>query len=467
MPSPLRHRRQSVRTAFAFAGLLVAPLAFGVSQAPAAPPNAFPFPDLITPEQLPAALPSVRENAAASIVEAEPVDVPASESYVLLRNDNLLVGRVLVLGEQIEIKRGDGSVIRIPRSQVGLIAVTLDKLVEHRTNNRFASDIEGIQRDVRWYLRNDMIRQAAKDALLARSIDPNDFETQRLLKQIAARLRTELDRATNPNSGNDGSVQTVSHESPVSDDMVPEGGLKKALPDLTESLGIDEESLYFYQARVQPIFMNRCSGCHSKHDNNERAFQFHPPTRARWAPESTARDNIAEILQFVDRQNPQESEIRNRALDGHAGPKHTFGKSDSPMMRYLDLWLSTITETASPTRNANIIERPESAPNPWATDSAWNDSASYPPATAANTPSAPNPWADEVGTVDQAASLPPHDVPHFANAPLQRISEKVDPSPTVENPFDPSIFNRRFHSDDSPGTPRPIAREPKRLPQRR
>lgn len=396
----------------------------------AAPPNAFPFPDTTL---------STPHDSTPVLKTASPA-VAESPSYVLLRNDNLLVGRVLPLGELVEVDRGDGSSLRVSAQQIMHVAPSIEALYAYRKSNRIDVDLKAIQNDVRWYLRYGMIRQAAQDALLARALEPRHPETSRLLKQIASRLRNELEQSSPKPADAESAIQTVSHEEPAEETSQPS----------QNNSGLPDELVYHFQARVQPIFLNRCNNCHTKHESNDRAFQIHPASRARWAPATTARDNIASILEFVDRENPQASVIRVRASDGHGGSNHSFGNERSAMMQRLDHWLNQLSGTSngdtsqfgqrSPSTNAHsdgteAFQSNITAPSGSTPASAVLNSPEMRAAQSIPTPTS-NPWADQ-NLQEDSQNLPQNGA----------TNEGVRRMPKVENPFDPSIFNRRFHPE--------------------
>ena len=347
------------------------------------PLNAFPLP----------ALPA--DDASVERISSRGSDsngLSQGQSCVLLKNDNVLVGEVTKLGNLVEVTRDDASKIRIPSNQVTTIADSLHQLYVFRQQNRFDSDVEAIQKDIRWCLRNGMIREAARDALHVKNIDPQNSETSRLLGQIASRLRGRQ-QSHRPGT----SIRPVSHEAPLT---MPDRDNEVRHPD-PEDIGLTDESIYQFQARVQPILLNRCSSCHTKHPSNDRPFQFYSSSRVKWAPSATARENLVEVLKYVDFANPSESMIRSRASDAHAGTRHSFGKPGSTMMNNLDQWLRALpaTTTLAPSKVPNL------------------------------------------------APVDPTETAGRSPDPNEKPPERVRRMPKVENPFDPSIFNRRFHPE--------------------
>ncbi|MCA9139749.1 MAG: hypothetical protein KDB00_23415, partial [Planctomycetales bacterium] len=305
-----------------------------------------------------------------------------------------------------------------------------------------------VQSDIRWCLLNGLIREAAADVLHARSLDPLDPQTVQLLRQVASRMKqqtnpegTSKSTDTMPTIGDKPMIQTVSHESPAQ-----EPPLETRHADQQPSIGLSEKSIHEFSAKIQPILMNRCVSCHAKDDPNNRVFKIHSSLTSRWAPKIVADENLRAVMQFVDLAAPANSVIRIKASDGHGGRRHSFGGSGSAMMGNLDRWLSQLQTTAG-SQTADYIDTPQASWNevideheptndplfltqPPELSPLHSESTSAGPVAIPALPepieSRSQPWATGAATKS--------DTPHQ----MRRM-------PKVKNPFDPEIFNRRFH----------------------
>lgn len=396
-----------------------------------------------------------------SAVASEPILLPVSDvssdrPCVLLRNGNVLYGSADQIGEMVCITRDDKTTISLPTSQVESIGKSLHELYQHRCRNRFPDDLKRLQSDVRWSLRNGLLTEAASDVLHARKLDPANAQTIQLLRQVAARMKQQsipeaisngVPRnavAMNADMSRDPAVQTVSHESPQTTpnlDQQPNGD--------DQPIGLSERSTYEFAAKIQPILMNRCVSCHARDDDNDRVFKIHSSLTSRWAPKIVADENLRAVMQFVDSNYPGNSLIRTKASDGHGGRRDSFGSPGSAMMTNLDRWLSQLQTTSGQSSGGqNGNRRNANQPTPWSEVLDQHE-----PAGAALSPTHPPELSPVMTNQSVVASGIPELPEPIESRPASWMSNETKPDPPrqmrrmpkVKNPFDPEIFNRRFH----------------------
>lgn len=370
-------------------------------------------------------------SANAHQTDSQDAGARSASRFVLLGNGNVLEGDVSELGHTVYLTHADRSVIRLSRDQVKCIGQSLEDLYEYRCRNRFESDLRGLLADVRWCLRNGLLKQAAKDVLTARTLDPSNPETYQLLRVVRSRLEAELTPANDP-----AKIQRVSFEMPDSEAAAVS---EPETPSRAERFpGIDEAVFNQFATRVQPILMNRCVRCHAKDDDNSREFQIHTALTSKWAPDIVAEENLQQVLRYVDRFSPQSSPLRERATDGHGGRRFSFGKPGSSMMVQLDQWLMNLStsRTSSARSQARFVAAAETRADEDAQGSVFlrDESEVGANSGAANGPSESEP---SVAPMAQASESP---VWKGGDA-----SQQIRRMPKVDNPFDPEIFNRRFH----------------------
>jgi hypothetical protein len=188
------------------------------------------------------------------------------------------------------------------------------------------------------------------------------------------------------------------------------------------ALSIDPEKLYDFVSRVQPILLNQCGSCHSH--TSEQEWQMLTPSRGVRTSARMARENYVATVPYVDRSAPQASELLRYALTAHGGGPIPLGPRHAIAIETLKRWLQSVAEhqpsSSSLTRSLSsdpIHSREPSTGIEDATDSGF--AAAAPDTT----------------------SLKPSLSEQGGNEPrLQRL-------PQVENPFDPELFNRKFHRD--------------------
>ncbi|MCO8123407.1 hypothetical protein NHH03_16780 [Stieleria sp. TO1_6] len=348
----------------------------------------------------------------------------ADRPCVLLRNGNVLFGEATRVGDTVSIKRADNSLIHVPAKQVSRIGLSLQQLYEHRRKTRFQGDLGALQTDIRWCIRHGLLRQAGEDVLQARQLDPGDPETIQLLRQIASELKASVDDRTAPNSEQPAVIRTVSHQMPIQpasakSDLTNDDQANLKNDSAPRPL-LDQRSTSHFIARIQPILMNRCVSCHARQDASNQPFQLHTALTSKWAPTIVARENLVAVMQYVNLNDPLASQIRIKATDGHGGSRNSFGATDSAMMANLDYWLQSIRVDSRPGSLAPASP-PELEP---LQPTQWTDSEQ----------AIPDPPTTTISPLDEATAQ---------QVPVERQTRRM---PQVDNPFDPEIFNRRFHA---------------------
>jgi len=366
-------------------------------------------------------------------VAAEEPNPDSDTAYVLLANGNVLRGEVAELGDTVYVTREDQSVIRLSRDHVRHIGGSMHELYEQRIESRIESDLRKFKSDIRWCLNNGLVREAAQDVLAARRLAPADSETYQLLRLVSARL--QANQTTTQESEAVSPVQPVSFQAPIEQteltavEIKSRTGNEDARPE-----GMSEATFIEFSTRVQPILMNRCVRCHAKDENNKRDFQIHTALTSKWNPDNVAEENLRQVLRFVNQDAVLTSPLRARASDGHGGRKFTLGKEGSVMMNRLDQWLRRFaTETSA----LPFYEKP-------VTQSFSGYGNGFPAATPPHQVSTPRwPAAD----AEQVIATPNDTRLNGGSAGDDAADDRrqMRRMPKVDNPFDPEIFNRRYH----------------------
>jgi hypothetical protein len=350
----------------------------------------------------------------------------------------------------VYITRPDQSKIRLPDEQVEAIGSSLSELYEHRLKNRFEGDLNRIHCDIRWSLRHGLVNEAAADVLHARTLDPRNAETGQLLRQVAARLKSTHGIGEQDSSEHNLPViQQVSHQSVA---PMPRGRTDERSND-ADLLGLSPPLIHQFAVRIQPILMNRCASCLAKDSENTRDFQIHTALTSKWAPKIVVSENLREVLRFVDRNNPESSPLRERATDSHGGRRHTFGNPGSSMMQNLDHWLGQLqganpmmpmeADGESPIHLSGGVQQAgfaavggeaELVLPPSGTEDSWPIETSGSARASSEIPKLP----ESIESTRWRSQNQP-------DQPVSTEAARVRRMPKVDNPFDPEIFNRRFH----------------------
>jgi hypothetical protein len=336
--------------------------------------------------------------------ELHPPSVPAeitsngsgtvSIPCVLLQNDNVLFGHAHQVGEFVVVRTGQGGEVQLPRKEVVCWADSLRNLYRYRVDHRQSDDLTAHLRDARWCLQNDLFDLAAAEIRSINQMDPGNAQAQSIEEQ--------LQRLTAPRSAANANLfsQPSSVQPAGFIDPSPEQGT------------VDLATLRRFASQVQPMLLNRCGRCHSR--DSGRGWTLNTPSVGARASSRMTRENITASLPYIDRIAYEKSELLVKATTPHGGGPAPLDPHSEKAIWSLKGWLATASNGMP---NPSIAVADHSNVD-------GQTSTPAPPVAAYESPSdAPSPSLDHG---DQPARLP-----------------------QVANPFDPDLFNRRFHPDSS------------------
>ncbi len=352
---------------------------------------------------------------------------PSSDGFVLLNNDNVLRGNAAQHGNEIVISRGDGTELSINRERVRCWANSLEALYRFRIANRNAQDLNAFVTDIRWSIRNglmapNLLQHAKTDLKHASKLAPGQPTLERLAQEVrrheaivvAAKsasktrstghatahpetiprpIRLQPDRLASRQSRQAKEIQQVDHQR----------------TEATRSQEIDPQTLATFTRDVQPMLLNRCGGCHGM--PLQRDWKLMVPSKGSRSSARMTRENFLALSHYLNFDDGLESELRIRAMDGHAGKRNSLGLRETASSRAFDQWLQ-------------LAKRPGAA-----LDIAKHELASV-----------------ETQSAEFKAEIAPAATENDASRRAEAWGKKnaaMERLPQVNNPFDPEIFNRR------------------------
>ncbi len=400
--------------------------------------------------------------------EAGPQESPGENGNpcVLLRNDQVVFGTAEQQGDWVVVRNGQGNRVRLRRSQVACWADSPRHLFQYRLDHRRPGDPAVHVRDARWCLRYGLLDLAAEELIALRRIVPDHPEAtviENQLRSAHARShpRAEPDR---PHAKPDSGVATVGF-----DQEVPPEKDAESPEDL--DAGVSAESFHEFVRHVQPLLINRCGGCHTH--TSDLDWQLVVLSRHRRPTARLSRQNLSAALELVRPGDPDASELLELATSPHAGGPPPLSAADESSINALRRWIRNAHPTSSGT---SVPQSPATTLGPFATEQAvpspggtfdvnsgpvdGNATASHlvPGVSPAAFDAAPNHAAPPNAAPFEAA---PFEAAPFEAAPFdaadtavarEHPNAKPNPNlkrpsrlPAVQNPFDPALFNRRYH----------------------
>ncbi len=342
---------------------------------------------------------------AVCFVKLAPAQQP--KPCVLLHNDNVLFGVASQEGEYVVVRRGPDNQIRLPRQQVACWAASLRDLYRYRQDHRRDGDPAAHLRDARWCIRYDLFDLAAEEIRAVFAVDPAN--------ETAIRLQRQLQRISVPRP-----LKTKSTIVPTAAQNFREPDLASQSTAITtvgfdsgqdDLVGVDLAGLQRFAGNVQPMLINRCGRCHAM--STGRAWRLLIPTGKTRPSSRMTRENLAATLRFVDRSSPEQSELYVKAITAHGGAGAPLDPRHAKAAESLKTWLATIGSSPA----AESVDFSADGPPP-----------PFASASPENLPTEPTPSLETwLNQRDQSRSHAPARLPQVAN------------------PFDPDLFNRRYH----------------------
>ncbi len=360
---------------------------------------------------------------------------PARDGILLLRNGNLLQGKITERADRYAVVV-DGGEIHVKASEVLSVCRTLQEGYRKKQSFVRPGNVRDHLELALWCQRYGLLECAAEQLAEAKALDPRypmiPLVERRI--QISPFRPKAVDRAAAP-----------SDSPPPPEDL-----------DVL-ARGMPPGSIERFTQTIQPLLANNCSaaGCHGP--NTESRFRLLRIPSGRPASRRLTQRNLHSTLQWVDRKDPAASPILTAPIRPH-GPAKTAVFTDQHVTQYKQLvdWVYQVARRAEPQAVATVSHE-ESA--------ATAAASSLPPSVRTAVHNAPVESADgRLSELSPAASLPdaigPPTESHANSFAPEADQGSSGARPSVQrgaplpqyvpvDPFDPEIFNRRFFPDEA------------------
>lgn len=405
-------------------------------------------------------------------------DTEARERVILMTNGRVLTGFASRNAGGWLVEQANGRV-QVPIDQVNVVANNLadayrkqrDAVVEPTPATHMAL--------AQWCISYRLHNEARDELRKCMKLDPEHSAARKLLRR--------LDDMLDPPE-----IKTT-----LKDQMVLKTGDGFVVPDAESLGGLSNEVAAGYTLRIQPLLINKCgnASCHGSTSPAEKPEGFHliPVRPGTNGHRMYTERNLAEVLRYVDVQEPSLSPLIAIPQGTHGGSAGVFhGAAGSTQIKMLRAWIKTVAQEKK-TEEEELQNRPSIAARkrrPTAEGRGTRpdplDDPEQPTAIAAGV-GAPSGHAPNEGRRAAMSTKPeqvagqeelaptsksgrPSRVGNRAETSLQSeaslsgrnengtTTERKLPNDTKagssesaedqrsDDPFDPDIFNRRFHS---------------------
>lgn len=262
---------------------------------------------------------------------------------VVLKNGAVLRGKGTNLGEKVSVELADGGMIKIPKTQVELIADSIDDAYLKRRDRLIPENVISQINLASWCIDQNMFAEAQLHLRAARKIDPSHPGITRLERKLRERQR----EASKPNEEELPEPETPLQTPPVEEMRRQlKAKLEAARRDTRGQLAdLSPAVRHKFTREVQPLLLSSCgaSKCHGPTSTAE--FRL---VRSSTNTESQGllnRRNLQSVLSRIRVDAPEESPLLENAVQAHA-PRMKAPPLDIQSAEFSALiaWVLEVTE---------------------------------------------------------------------------------------------------------------------------
>lgn len=355
-------------------------------------------------------------------------EADANQRVILLKNGRVLRGQPTYVGDRCVLQLPNGGTIGLPVREITVDGANLLEVYQHLQQTvAKSSSVEPRLELVRWCLREGLLEQASLTLLDLMRVDPDHPEIEPLLKQI--RLQTQqAARIALPKPESAKTVATSpSNRSVASDELEL---LAQSLP---------KPALAMFSTTVQPLLINRCGGSSCHTGNRSGDLRLLQPAHGTSFFRRMSLRNLHTVLRYVDWENPDNSPLLLTPRKPHGSAQVALiGDANEELYRTLREWIRQATQAAPPVDDkVHTAAGSDEAPSPEVAGQA-EPRGVFPLFRPLATGQGQQSSLAKPGTAAVGASPP-------AGSPADPQRTVPPGSSSVGDPFDPAIFNRRFH----------------------
>gem|GEM_PF-490677 len=243
---------------------------------------------------------AVLVSRCALLMAAEPpTKIGPQEAVVLLTNGEILRGKVSRAGDHFFVWVPDGE-IRLPAKRVQRLCDTLDEAYVYLSRSGTGS-VDAHLELAAWCLRLDLFGYAANELRAAMAQEPDNPR----ISILARRLEIARGRPA-ANSPRAASAVT----------KIGSADVEKAEPAF---VALPEGAFAVFTSRLQPLLMNKCAGVGCHGTPTEAAFRLSRMKSGRNPTRRQTRRNLAEVLRWIDTEQPANSPLLQKPLEASHG----------------------------------------------------------------------------------------------------------------------------------------------------
>jgi hypothetical protein len=241
---------------------------------------------------------------------SEPETVAANsekKQFYLLRTGFLTEGTAANNGKQYLLKTNFGT-MSVPAANVEFVGATREDVYHYKKGLANDRDCNELIKLAEWCFNNNLTQQGIAEYQRALQAAPNAV--------LADVIRKRLEALQNPTSEPTGlsGVRTVFPSSP----QEPDNGMNGVNRWIN---GIPKPVVNGFTKKVQPVLVSRCAATDCHGSGGENQFKLGIPSHTLG---NTTYRNLRSVLQWIDLDYPVESQLLSALISYHGGAKAAF-----------------------------------------------------------------------------------------------------------------------------------------------
>lgn len=359
---------------------------------------------------------------------APPLRLAPVDGVLLLRNGEVLAGRITHAGDYYFVARPRGD-LRLRAAEVESVAADVKEIYQRKRQQIEPREAHAHLDLAEWCVQQKLLDEAAQELAEATRLDARHPRRSLVERRIDLARRGEPPMA----------VGKQTQPGPTNEDL---DRLVRGMPS---------HAVETFTSTVQPLLVNNCTsaGCHSTRSTGKlrllRLPRAGPPSRR------LTQRNLHAVWQVIDQANPLASPLLTQPIAPHGTAKDAiFSSREVEQYRQLAAWVRSL---ASPGKVQSHAETRPADPPLQALPRRGTKSRPAPHKTAAA------PRVDDQDQSDETWLELPDPEPDPADAASGQANASdaahspARPARTAEyepvDAFDPELFNRRFFADSA------------------
>lgn len=365
------------------------------------------------------------------VADADDVSLAPRKGVLLLNNGEVIEGTITASGDRYDVA-GQDSEIRVKRSDVAIVCRAVLGCYEHKRAGIEQGRVGDHLELAEWCLKHGLVEPAERELEAARIADPSHPRIRLLEPRLELAKQAPLD-----------SEPAAAREKTASGEHLD--GMIRNLP---------AGSMEIFTNGIQPMLLNYCakSGCHGPRSTAALKLERIPPNRL--AGRHATQGNLQAVLAMINRDMPQESKLLEAPIRPHGNMKiPVFTDREQSQYKQLVQWVYLVSNVKQASPRPTLAERTapllQAAPRKGRAPSEADQREPQPAGESPEVELAD--WSDSFP--DQAKNSDGEETKSRGTtggrgeagkrAASQQTAPKADFVP--KDPFDPEIFNRRYH----------------------